>query len=71
MERILLDAWKIPQPRFIVSIIGGAKYFKLNDRLETNFINGIIDIVEKSGILEDSSPLDLIRLFCFFKMLGY
>ncbi len=69
MEKILLEAWEIPQPRFIVSIIGGAKYFKLNDRLETNFINGIIDIVEKSGILEDSSPLDLIDYFVFSRCL--
>ncbi|CAF1276333.1 unnamed protein product [Rotaria magnacalcarata] len=49
VEKILLDAWKIPKPRLIMSIIGGAKYFTLSDRLETNFINGIIDVALKSG----------------------
>jgi hypothetical protein len=50
VETILLDMWKIPNPRLIISIIGGAKYFTLNDRLETNFINGIIKVALKSGI---------------------
>jgi len=50
VEKILLEAWKIPKPRLIMSIIGGAKYFTLSDRLETNFINGIIDVGRKSGI---------------------
>ncbi len=54
MEKILLEAWTIPKPRFIVSIIGGAKYFKLSDRLETNFINGIVDIAQKSGMIINS-----------------
>ncbi|CAF1229932.1 unnamed protein product [Rotaria sordida] len=47
-EKILRDAWDLPTPSFIISIIGGAKYFKISDRLETNFINGIIDIIQKS-----------------------
>jgi hypothetical protein len=50
----LLEAWKIPKPRFIVSIIGGAQYFKLNDRLETNFINGMIELAQKSGRIINS-----------------
>jgi len=50
VEKILREAWKIPKPRLIMSIIGGAKYFTLSDRLETNFINGIIDVGRKSGI---------------------
>ncbi|CAF4423949.1 unnamed protein product [Rotaria socialis] len=49
VEKILLDVWKIPKPRLIMSIIGGAKYFTLSDRLETNFINGIINVALKSG----------------------
>ncbi|CAF1153213.1 unnamed protein product [Rotaria sordida] len=48
VEKILLDAWKIRKPLFIVTIIGGAKYFKMNDKLETYFINGIVDIINKS-----------------------
>ncbi|CAF0878333.1 unnamed protein product [Adineta steineri] len=46
--KLLFDVWKIPQPRLIMSIIGGAKYFTLSDRLETNFINGIIEVALKS-----------------------
>jgi hypothetical protein len=49
VEKILLDVWKIPPPRLIMSIAGGAKYFVLSDRLETNFINGIINVALKSG----------------------
>lgn len=32
-----------------MSILGGAKYFTLADRLESNFINGIIDVARSSG----------------------
>ncbi len=49
VEKILYDVWQISQPRLIMSIIGGAKYFTLSDRLETNFINGIINVALKSG----------------------
>ena len=49
MENILLEAWDIPKPRFIVSIIGGTKYFRLSDRLEAKFIDGIVDIARKAG----------------------
>ena len=48
-EKILLKAWKIPEPELILSIIGGAKYFTLSDRLETNFINSIINVALTSG----------------------
>ncbi|CAF0816739.1 unnamed protein product [Adineta ricciae] len=49
LERILLEAWRIPRPDFIISIIGGAKYFKLTDRLVMNFIDGITNIALKSN----------------------
>ncbi len=49
VEKILLNVWRIPSPRLIMSIIGGAKYFTLSERLETNFINGIISVALKSG----------------------
>ncbi len=49
VEKILLNVWGIPQPRLIMSIIGGAKYFTLSERLETNFINGIINVALNSG----------------------
>lgn len=47
VEKVLLHVWKIPEPKFIVSVIGGAKYFKLSDQIETTFIDGIIDIVAR------------------------
>lgn len=33
-----------------MSIIGGEEYFALNERLETNFINGIVEVASKSSI---------------------
>jgi len=33
-----------------MSIIGGGKYFVLNDRLETNFINCIVNVAIRTGI---------------------
>ncbi|CAF1516121.1 unnamed protein product, partial [Didymodactylos carnosus] len=48
LEKILFDVWGITEPRLIMSIIGGAKYFKLTERLETKFINGIITVALKS-----------------------
>ncbi|CAF3691904.1 unnamed protein product, partial [Adineta steineri] len=48
VRKLLYDVWKIPQPRLIMSVIGGAKYFTLSDRLESNFINGIIEVALKS-----------------------
>ncbi|CAF1177771.1 unnamed protein product [Rotaria sp. Silwood1] len=48
VEKLLINIWKIPKPRLIMSIIGGQKYFTLSDRLETNFINGIIHVALKS-----------------------
>ncbi|CAF3967063.1 unnamed protein product, partial [Adineta steineri] len=46
--KLLSEVWKIPKPRLIMSVIGGAKYFTLSDRLESNFINGIIEVALKS-----------------------
>jgi hypothetical protein len=65
VEKILFNVWNIPQPRLIVSIGGGAKYFKLSDRLETNFINGIINVALKSGkalFSSDIIQLDYLRV---------
>jgi hypothetical protein len=48
-EKILLNVWKMDRPQLVVSVIGGAKYFTLSDRLETNFINGLIDVALRSS----------------------
>ncbi|CAF2070799.1 unnamed protein product [Rotaria magnacalcarata] len=47
VEKVLVEAWNIPKPHFIVSIIGGTKYFKMSAQLETNFINGVIEIIKE------------------------
>lgn len=49
LARLLFQFWKIKAPRLIISIIGGAKYFKLNERLEREFIKGIIQVALKAG----------------------
>jgi hypothetical protein len=59
VEKILYQVWKIFPPRLIMSIIGGAKYFTLSDRLEMNFINGIINVALKSGMNFDDIYLNL------------
>ncbi|CAF0834212.1 unnamed protein product [Adineta ricciae] len=48
VERLFSHFWCMSEPRLIMSIIGGAKYFTLSERLESNFINGIIDVALKS-----------------------
>ncbi|CAF2356486.1 unnamed protein product [Rotaria sp. Silwood2] len=50
VAKLLLQFWKIPPPTLIMSIIGGAKYFKLNDRLESNVIKGIMNVAAKSNV---------------------
>jgi hypothetical protein len=49
LVRLLYDVWKIKSPRLIMCVIGGAKYFKLNERLEREFIKGIIQAALKAG----------------------
>ncbi|CAF1490447.1 unnamed protein product [Didymodactylos carnosus] len=49
LEKMLLDIWKLSKPRLVMSIIGGAKYLKLAEGLETKFINEIINVALKSG----------------------
>ncbi|CAF3473511.1 unnamed protein product [Rotaria socialis] len=42
LASLMYDVWKTKEPKLIMCIIGGAKYFKLNERLEREFIKGII-----------------------------
>jgi hypothetical protein len=49
LAQLLFDVWKMKSPQLIMCIIGGAKYFKLNERLEREFIKGIIQAVLKAG----------------------
>jgi len=49
LAQLLFDVWKMKSPQLIMCIIGGAKYFKLNERLEREFIKGIIQAALKAG----------------------
>ena len=49
LAKFMFEIWKIKSPRLIMCIIGGAKYFKLNERLEREFIKGIIQAALKAG----------------------
>ncbi|CAF0911252.1 unnamed protein product [Rotaria sp. Silwood1] len=48
LAKLMFDVWKVKFPRLIMCIIGGAKYFKLNERLEREFIKGIIQAALKA-----------------------
>ncbi|CAF3415902.1 unnamed protein product [Rotaria sp. Silwood2] len=48
VDKILRYAWNLDEPSFIVSIIGSTEYFSMNDQLETNLINGLIVLIQKS-----------------------
>ena len=53
LAQLLFDVWKTKSPQLIICIIGGAKYFKLNERLEREFIKGIIQAALKAGKATD------------------
>ena len=52
LAQLMLNVWRMKPPRLIMCIIGGAKYFKLNERLEREFIKGIIQAALKAGQTE-------------------
>ena len=55
LVQLMFDVWKMKEPKLIMCIIGGAKYFKLNERLEREFMKGIIQAALKAGKLERRS----------------
>ncbi|CAF1277108.1 unnamed protein product [Rotaria sordida] len=42
LTRLMFDVWKVKEPKLIMCITGGGKYFKLSERLEREFMKGII-----------------------------
>ena len=48
------------KPSLLISAYGGAKYFTLSERLEKDFVTGIIDLASRAGTLTD------LRSRCFF-----
>jgi hypothetical protein len=49
LAQLMFDVWEVKEPQLIMCIIGGAKYFKLSERLEREFIKGIIQAALKAG----------------------
>ena len=67
LAKLIFDVWKVKFPRLIMCIIGGAKYFKLNERLEKEFIKGIIQAALKAGKRKKSrKTMNGSHAFCFF-----
>ncbi|CAF4341767.1 unnamed protein product, partial [Rotaria sp. Silwood2] len=56
---ILFKIWKIPKPNLIMSIIGGAKYFKLNSKLASSVIDGIMNVALKSNVWMITTGYDI------------
>lgn len=50
IEDFLFNCWKFPTPKLIMSVIGGSSEFTLDDRLEAKFVNGIVNVVVRSGL---------------------
>ena len=49
IQKFLFDHWKLFEPKLIISIIGGAREYILDDRLEAKFVNGIVNVAVRSG----------------------
>lgn len=47
VENILTVDWNLKRPRIILSILGGAKYFNMDDGLKMKFTDEIIEIASK------------------------
>lgn len=49
LSKLIFEVWQIKRPRLVMCVIGGAKFFKMHERLEREFINGIIQTTLKAG----------------------
>jgi hypothetical protein len=63
LAKLMYEVWNFKEPRLIMCIIGGAKYFKLNERLEREFIKGIIQAALKAGKENKSKDFNIVYLF--------
>ena len=72
LSNFMFDTWKIKEPQLIMCIIGGAKYFKLNERLEREFMKGIIRAALKASKLYKFSSIQSLSLcFCSKRWLDH
>ena len=49
IKDFLFQKWEFPEPKLVMSIIGGTREFILNDWLERRFVNGIVDVAVRTG----------------------
>jgi hypothetical protein len=47
---LMKDCWKMPPPRLIVSVTGGAQNFFMKRRLLTGFKRGLMKVATTAGI---------------------
>ncbi|CAF1350811.1 unnamed protein product [Didymodactylos carnosus] len=64
LVELMFKDWKMREPRLIMCIIGGAKYFKLNERLEKEFIKGIIQaaLIADGWIITSGFKTGVVKL---------
>ena len=63
LVKMMFDVWGMKHPKLIMCIIGGAKYFKLNERLEREFMKGIIQAALKAGKISRRTRFGISNLF--------
>lgn len=44
LKQFMFECWKMKKPDLVISLIGGAKLFKSHERIEIEFIDGIIKL---------------------------
>ncbi|CAF1231672.1 unnamed protein product [Rotaria sp. Silwood1] len=49
IKRFLFECWQMKKPNVLISLIGGAKLFKSKDRIEIDFISGIIQLAAQAN----------------------
>ena len=50
LYNLILDDCNGEKPNLIISAYGGAKYFTLSDKIEKDFVTGIIDLATRAGM---------------------
>ncbi|EDV22751.1 uncharacterized protein TRIADDRAFT_28218, partial [Trichoplax adhaerens] len=61
--KLLIDHWKLPIPNLIISVTGGAKNFKLNQRDQEIFNRGLIKAGQSTGawILTGGTNIGVVK----------
>jgi len=48
---LMRDCWKVPEPKLIISVTGGAKGFEMNNpRIRNSFKRGLVKAATSAGI---------------------